>query len=103
MFRQSLRQKQALTKEECIEILKKEPRGVLSVLGDNGYPYGLPIDHWYNEEDGKIYLHCGPVGHKLDAIESCDKVSFCVYRHLSFRLQGNAQTAAKWNYLIRCS
>lgn len=31
MFRKMRRSKQELTKEECIEILKKEPRGVLSV------------------------------------------------------------------------
>ena len=50
----------------------------LSVLGDNGYPYGVPIDHWYNEEDGKLYFHSGKEGHKIDAIRGCDKASFCV-------------------------
>lgn len=79
MFREMLRRKQALSTEECIGILKNEPRGVLSVLGDDDYPYGLPIDHWYCEEDGKLYFHCGKTGHKLDAIKKHDKVSFCVY------------------------
>lgn len=37
MFRKMRRSKQELTKEECIEILKKEPRGVLSVQGEDGY------------------------------------------------------------------
>lgn len=53
MFRKMRRFKQELTKEECIEILKKEPRGVLSVQGEEGYPYGMPMTHWYNEKDGK--------------------------------------------------
>lgn len=44
MFREMRRFKQQLTKEECIEILKKEPRGMLSVLGDDGYPYGIVIN-----------------------------------------------------------
>ncbi len=52
---------------------------MLSVLGENGYPYGMPINHWYNEKDGKIYFHGAKAGHKIDAIKSCDKVSFCVF------------------------
>lgn len=78
MFRKMRRSKKELTKEECIEILKKEPRGVLSVQGEEGYPYGMPMTHWYNEKDGKIYFHGAKSGHKIDAIRNCDKVSFCV-------------------------
>lgn len=79
MFREMIRKKQQLTQEECVGILKKEKRGVLSVVGDEGYPYGFPVNHFYNEEDGKLYFHCGKVGHKLDSIKRCDKVSICVY------------------------
>ena len=79
MFRKMRRFKQELSKEECMEILKNEPRGVLSVLGDDGYPYGMPVTHWYNEKNGKIYFHGAKSGHKIDAIKNCDKVSFCVY------------------------
>ena len=79
MFREMLRKKQELSKEECIEILKNEMRGVLAVLGDDDYPYGVPINHWYCEEDGKLYFHGGKTGHKIDAIKKHDKVSFCVY------------------------
>lgn len=78
MFRPMRRSGQQLTEAECIEILSTEPRGILSVLGDEGYPYGLPIDHWYCPEDGRIYFHGGKQGHKLDAIRAWDKVSFCV-------------------------
>ena len=79
MFREILRIKQQLPKEECIQILKKELRGVLSVLGDDDYPYGVPINHYYCEEDGKIYFHGGKKGHKIDAIRKHNKASFCVY------------------------
>lgn len=79
MFRKVSRVKQALSMEECIRILKEEPRGVLSVLGDEGYPYGMPMNHWYNDEDGHLYFHGGMKGHKVDALKLCDKVSFCVY------------------------
>lgn len=78
MFREIVRKKQALLPEECKEILKAELRGVLSVQGDDGYPYGMPMNHWYNEEDGKLYFHSGTTGHKIDAMKNCDKASFCV-------------------------
>ena len=77
MFREMRRKKQALSEEECIDILIKEPRGVLAVLGDNDYPYAVPLSHVY--VDGKIYFH-GTVkeSHKRDAIEKHEKVSYCV-------------------------
>ena len=61
-----------------IDNCQYEKRGVLSLLGDDGYPYGIPMDHWYSETDGKLYFHCAREGHKLDAIRACDKVSYCV-------------------------
>ena len=79
MFREIVRKKQALTLEECKEILQNEPRGVLSLIGDGGYPYGVPINHYYCEENGHIYFHSGKSGHKVDALRACDKASFCVY------------------------
>jgi len=88
VFREMLRKGQQLTEEECIRILKEEPRGVLSVLGDDGYPYGMPVNHYYCEEDGKIYFHSGKAGHKIDAMKRYDKVSFCVYDK-GFRKDGS--------------
>ena len=79
MFRELARKNKQLSQEECIKILKEETRGVLSVLGDDDYPYGMPMNHWYNEEDGKLYFHCGKKGHRLDALKKHDKVSFCTY------------------------
>lgn len=76
MFRKMRRFKQQISREECMRLLKEQPRGVLSVIGDDGYPYGIPLDHWYS--DNKLYFHCAKVGHKLDAIAACDKVSYCV-------------------------
>ena len=78
MFRDLARAKQALSREESTALLIHAKRGMLSVLGDEGYPYVLPINHWYCEEDGKIYFHSGMHGHKIDAIQHCSKASFCV-------------------------
>ena len=69
--------KQQISREECIRVLKEQPRGVLSMIGDDGYPYGIPLNHLYMD-DGHIYFHCGKHGHKIDAIAKCDKVSYCV-------------------------
>ena len=87
MFREMRRFKQQISKEDCIRVLKEQPRGVLSVLGDDGYPYGIPMDHWYSEEENKLYFHCAKEGHKLDAIAACDKVSYCVMDE-GFRKEG---------------
>ena len=79
MFREMLRKKQQLSETECVDILKTQLRGILSVLGDDDYPYGMPINHYYCEQDGKLYFHGGKRGHKIDAIKRHNKASFCVY------------------------
>lgn len=94
MFRELLRKNKQLSTEDCVELLKNETRGVLSVIGDEGYPYGTPMNHWYNEEDGAIYFHCGNVGHRLDALRNNNKVSFCVYN------QG-VRPEGEWAYRVK--
>ena len=79
MFRDLTRKKQKLSLEECEEILNQELRGVLAVNGDDGYPYALPINFYFDKINNKIYFHSGKVGYKIDAIAKSDKVSFCVY------------------------
>ena len=76
MFRQMRRNKQALSQEESAEILRKGTSGVLSLSGDDGYPYGVPISYVYDGE--KLYFHCARAGHKLDAIRCNGNASFCV-------------------------
>ncbi len=88
MFRAMRRFKQQISEEECIRVLTQQPRGVLSMIGDDGWPYGIPLDHWYSEADNKLYFHCAKVGHKLDAIAACDKVSYCVMDE-GFRKEGD--------------
>ena len=78
MFRLMRRFKQQISEEDCARILKEQPRGVLSMIGDDGYPSGIPLDHWYSERDSKLYFHCAKDGHKIDAITVYDKVSYCV-------------------------
>jgi len=79
MFRPMRRFKQQLENDECIAILKNEKRGVLALIGDEGYPYCIPMNHFYDGRDGKIYFHGAKEGHKIDSIKGCDKACFCVY------------------------
>ena len=76
MFRPMRRIKQQLDEREAWEVLRSAKRGVLSVIGDNGYPYGI----WLNPyvEDDRIYFHGAKEGHKIDAIRRDAKVSFTV-------------------------
>ncbi len=76
MFREMRRNRQMLTEEECIRILETDSSGVLAVLGDDDYPYAVPLSFVY--ADRKLYFHCALSGHKLDAIQRHAKVSFCV-------------------------
>ena len=94
MFRPMRRSNQQLPERDCIEILKTEPRGILSVLGEDGYPYGIPMNHFYREADGKLYFHCAKEGHKLDAIKADDKVCFTVW-------QEGPQEPGEWWYHMK--
>ena len=76
-FRPLARIKQQLPEDECFEILKDQKRGVLSVNGDNGYPYGMPLNHYY--EDGYLYFHGGKYGYKIEALKKDNRASYCVY------------------------
>ena len=75
-FREMRRPRQNLAEAECIRTLERSTSGVLAVLGDGGYPYTVPLSYVYF--DGALYFHCAKAGHKLDAVRSCDKASFCV-------------------------
>ena len=76
MFREMRRGRQQLSDEQAREILRRGSAGTLAVLGDGGYPYAVPLSYVFH--DGRIYFHCAKTGHKLDAVASCDKASFCV-------------------------
>ena len=75
-FKAMRRKRQQLSEEETILLLRQATSGVLSVLDEDGYPYGVPLSHVYH--DGKLYFHSALSGHKIDAIRHCDKASFTV-------------------------
>lgn len=77
MFRPMRRSKQALPEAWCKDALRAASNGVLAVCGDDGYPYAVPLSFVFDGKD-KLYFHCATAGHKLDAIRSVPKASFCV-------------------------
>jgi len=74
MFREIRRKDRLVSQETGIECLKKFTYGVLSVIGDDDYPYGVPVNFAY--VDNCIYIHCFLDGHKVDAIKKHPKVCF---------------------------
>ena len=68
--------KQELQQDEIERILRLNTSGVLALIDTDGYPYSVPLSYVYT--NGKIYFHSAKSGHKIDAIKSCKKATFCV-------------------------
>ena len=92
MFREMRRFKRQITTEECKKVLKEEKRAAFSVIGDDGYPYTIPINFYYDEADNIIYFHGAKEGHKVDAMNRCDKVCLTVWNQ-GFKKEGHWE----WN------
>ncbi len=75
-FREMRRKRQQLSQEETLSILQHATAGTLALLGDDDYPYAVPISYVY--ADGRLYFHTALSGHKVDAIRRHSKASFCV-------------------------
>lgn len=77
MLEMMRRKDRLLPEEEAKEILLREKYGVLSTIGADGYPYGVPISYAY--ADGKIYMHgAAETGAKFKNMQSNHKVCFTV-------------------------
>lgn len=85
MFRTMRRRKQALPLARAFALLQRNTTGVLALSGDNGYPYAVPLNYVFVKPDngnegnlGRLIFHSAVEGHKIDALNACDKGSFCV-------------------------
>lgn len=76
MFPSMRRSKQAMSQEEIKDVLDRGTSGVLSLLGEEGYPYGVPMNYVFLGD--RILFHSAKKGHKIQAMERCNKASFCV-------------------------
>lgn len=77
MFREMRKAERKLEETEARQLLARGEYGILSTSGENGYPYGVPVSYFYQED--KIYFHgAKDVGQKLDNIKTNPKVCFTV-------------------------
>jgi nitroimidazol reductase NimA-like FMN-containing flavoprotein (pyridoxamine 5'-phosphate oxidase superfamily) len=74
-MREMRRKDKEIGSDEAIMLLTECEYGVLSTVGNDGQPYGVPLNYAY--KDNCIYFHCALTGHKLDNIDSNPKVAFC--------------------------
>jgi uncharacterized protein len=74
MVRIMRRDKQKLKKEDTDAVMNRCTNGVLACLGDDDYPYAVPLSYVYLND--KIYFHSAKTGHKISAITKNPKVSF---------------------------
>ncbi|GIQ85329.1 pyridoxamine 5'-phosphate oxidase-related protein [Kipferlia bialata] len=84
------RKDRCLSDEDSLRILSEGEYGVLSSVGVDGTPYGVPISYAYVPgatigtecaDCGAIYMHSALRGHKIDNLQAYDggvPVSFCV-------------------------
>ena len=79
MFRPIRKMKNEISIDEAKKLLHSSRRAVLAVNGDDGYPYAIPINYLYDEENQKIIFHGAKVGHKVDSLRKSDKVCFTVF------------------------
>ena len=91
-FPKMRRFKQALSEQECFDILTKEKRATLAVSSPD-YPYALPINFYFDKEDKAIYFHSAKAGRKAELIAADPRVCFTVVE------QGEQRE--DWSYYVR--
>lgn len=74
-MRKMRRKDRKIETDDAINLLIKCEYGVLSTIGNDGQPYGVPLNYVYM--DNCIYFHSALEGHKIENIEQNSKVSFC--------------------------
>jgi len=70
------RQDRALSEAEAREILARAEYGVLASVGEDGWPYAVPVNHVLSGDS--LYIHCAVEGHKLQNLAHNERVSYCV-------------------------
>lgn len=77
MKRSMRRSRQELNEADLKDVIERNNAGVLSLIGDDGYPYGVPITYVYGEDEN-FYFHSAISGHKIDAVRNCHKACFTI-------------------------
>lgn len=76
MFKKMRKSHMNMEVEDIKVLLKDSEYGIISTMGEDGYPYGFPMSYVYL--NNYIYFHCGLKGHKIDNILYNNRVSMTV-------------------------
>jgi uncharacterized protein len=76
MFREMRRKERQLNDTDSIEIISNGEFGILSTIGEDGFPCMAPLNYVYYNNG--IYFHSATEGQKIDNIKGNNKVSFCI-------------------------
>ncbi len=75
-MRDMRRKKQALEDDEARAVLEGAGEGVLSLIDDEGLPYGVPVN--YVLVGDTLYAHSALEGRKIDAVRANPRASFAL-------------------------
>ena len=85
MFRSIRRKDREIPESAAKQLLREARRGILAVNGEDGYPYCIPINYFYDEAHRQIVFHSSRAGYKVECLSRSDKVCFTVYGNESIR------------------
>ena len=96
------RQDRLLDEARALQILHEGEYGFLALVetrADAVAGYGIPISYVFEPSTDRIYLHCGPEGHKLRCLDLRPLVTFTVVGHT--RVVPSGFTTAYESVLLR--
>ncbi len=71
-----------MSEAEVAELLDRMDMGAISTIGEDGFPYAVPVN--YVIIDGKVYIHGRKLGEKVDNIKRNPKVCFTVWQRKGY-------------------
>ena len=77
MFREMKIKERMLSEEDVMRIIRSQNYGILSVHGDDGFPYGVPVNYAF--VDGRFLIHGAcENSHRMDGIRRDARVCFTI-------------------------
>ena len=77
-MRKMRRFKQIMSEEDTYEAFRRGTHGVMAIMADDDYPYAVPLNYWFDEENKRIYFHGARDGMREEYMGKGPKCSFCV-------------------------
>ncbi|MEA4884083.1 MAG: pyridoxamine 5'-phosphate oxidase family protein [Clostridia bacterium] len=71
------RKDREISAEEAVRFLTEARDGVLAMIGRDGEPYAIPVNHVFH--DGCIVIHCATAGEKIENLQKDSRVCYTAY------------------------